>query len=98
MSEAGRSAVLIQRTPRSGAEPGSSGISRCGSFWPASITAGRQTDDNSLAGLVFSWLARRGATTTRLDPHHWESVSAFRARVGHAPPRRQLFLERLVIV
>jgi len=90
-------AVLIQRTPRSGASLDDH-ITPVWEFFRPVDHGGPTAGECSLAGLVFSWLARRGASTTRLDPHQWESVSAFRARIDTLLRDRQLFLERLVIV
>jgi hypothetical protein len=90
-------AVLIERTPRSG-ESLTHHVSAVWEFFQPVAGASPGTNDRSLAGLVFSWLAGRGAPTTRLDPHQWESVSAFRARIDTLLRDGQLFLERLVIV
>jgi hypothetical protein len=90
-------AVLVQRTSKSGANLDGHVTALWEFFAPAAHRSPKM-DERSLAALVFSWLARRGATTTRLDPHRWESASAFLSRVGALLRDEQLFRERLVIV
>ena len=90
-------AVLVQRTPRSGADLDHHATRTWEFFRPIGDRRGTM-DDQSLAALVFSWLAGRGAATTRLDPHQWGSASEFLARVATLLHDEQLFVERLVIV
>jgi hypothetical protein len=49
----------------------------------------------ALAPLVFSWLARRGADATRLDPHDAANARELRARVAALLRDDRLFRERL---
>jgi predicted GIY-YIG superfamily endonuclease len=51
----------------------------------------------SLAPIVFSWLAGRGAAATRIDPHDAASARALQARLAALVGDRQLFAERIVI-
>ena len=90
-------AVLVQRTSRSGANLDHHATLVWEFFRPVAGGSGKM-DEHSLAPLVFSWLARRGAIATRLDPHQWGSVQEFCARVGILLRDEQLFVERLVIV
>jgi predicted GIY-YIG superfamily endonuclease len=48
-----------------------------------------------LAPLVYSWLARRGASATRLDPHADVNVRALRSRLAALLRDERLFHERL---
>jgi hypothetical protein len=57
---------------------------------------GRSTSAR-LAPLVFSWLARRGATATRLDPHGVGSARQLRGQLAALLGDERLFAERLVI-
>jgi predicted GIY-YIG superfamily endonuclease len=52
-------------------------------------------DDRALAPLVFSWLAQRGARTTRLDPHDARSAKELASRLAAALRDDRLFHERL---
>ena len=49
----------------------------------------------SFAPLVFSWLAGRGASATRLDPHDVRSARELRARLSALLTDERLFVERL---
>jgi predicted GIY-YIG superfamily endonuclease len=48
-----------------------------------------------LAPLVFSWLAGRGATATRLNPHDVASAAALKTRLAALLVDDRLFVERL---
>jgi predicted GIY-YIG superfamily endonuclease len=50
---------------------------------------------NPLAPLVFSWLARRGATATRIDPHAVRDARQLRERLAALLRDDRLFHERL---
>jgi predicted GIY-YIG superfamily endonuclease len=92
-------AVLIQRTSRSGVDLDQTSPLVWAFFRPPAA-GGAATGNEagpSLAALVFSWLARRGASTTRLDPHGWGSEMEFRTRIATLLRDDQLFVERLVI-
>lgn len=54
--------------------------------------------DTSLAPLVFSWLAGRGASATRLDPHDAGSARELRRRVALLLGDTGLFSGRIVVV
>lgn len=54
-------------------------------------------DQRSLAPLVFSWLAGRGSTATRLEIADLVSVEDLRVRLSIALASPQLFSERLVV-
>ena len=61
---------------------------------------GRAAPDRSmskLAPIVFSWLAGRGASATRLDPGDAASAGSLRSRLAALLGDEQLFAERLVI-
>jgi predicted GIY-YIG superfamily endonuclease len=88
--------ILIQRISRDGGDLDRGAADLWQFFHPARL--GTQDEQGSLAALVFSWLAGRGANTTRLDPHDWESASALAARLGALLRDETLFVERLVIV
>ena len=50
-----------------------------------------------LAPIVFSWLAGRGATATRLDPQSVKSTRQLRAQLSSLLGDERLFAERLMI-
>ena len=50
-----------------------------------------------LAPIVFSWLAGRGATATRLDPHGVTSARELRAQLSALLRDERLFTERLMV-
>ena len=51
-----------------------------------------------LAPIVFSWLAGRGASASRIDPHDTSTVAALRARLRVLLADEDLFAERIVVV
>ena len=51
-----------------------------------------------LAPIVFSWLAGRGATASRIDPHDAPTIAALRARLRALLEDDDLFAERIVVV
>lgn len=53
---------------------------------------------SGLAPLVFSWLAGRGASATRLDPHDVPSTRELQRRLQLLFDDTQLFSERLVVL
>lgn len=57
---------------------------------------GREAE-TALAPLVFSWLARRGATTSRLDPHDAPTLAVLRDRLARLLADPAVFTERLVV-
>ncbi len=55
----------------------------------------RGGEPQRLAPIVFSWLAHRGATATRLDPHDARDVRELRTRLAALLRDGRLFHERL---
>ncbi len=53
---------------------------------------------HGLAPLVFSWLAGRGASATRLDPHDVPSTRELQRRLQLLFDDTQLFSERIVVI
>lgn len=53
---------------------------------------------DGFAPLVFSWLAGRGATATRLDPHDMPSARELQRRLKMLLDDDQLFTERIVVI
>ena len=67
--------------------------------------AAHESDDGAenrafdgLAPLVFSWLAGRGASATRLDPHDVGSSRELQRRLKIVLDDNQLFTERIVVI
>jgi GIY-YIG catalytic domain-containing protein len=83
---------MIQRTRRSGADLVVH-AQRVMRFFHSRIRA--QAKGPALAPIVFSWLARRGASATRLDPHDVRDARELRARLGALFRDERLFRERL---
>jgi predicted GIY-YIG superfamily endonuclease len=88
---------IIQRTRRNGADLAIHSA-RLRKFF--SLRGGREAGGGSatlLGPIVFSWLARRGATATRFDPHDVRSARDLRTRLATLFADERLFAERLVI-
>ena len=51
-----------------------------------------------LSPMVFSWLAGRGASASRLDPHEAPTAAALRVRLQALLADADLFAERIVVV
>lgn len=83
-------AWMIQRTRKNGADLGGHS-GRIMAFFKRS---GQPASDGDSA-LVFSWLAQRGATTTRLDPHDCRSARELAVRLDALLGDDRLFVERL---
>jgi hypothetical protein len=66
-------------------------------FERTGVEGGRAPDERALAPIVFSWLAGRGANTTRFEVQDLMSVGDLRVRVSVALASPQLFSERLVV-
>jgi predicted GIY-YIG superfamily endonuclease len=81
---------LIQRTRRNGADLGVH-ARRVMTFFRAAPSEPAEP----FAPLVFSWLAGRGASATRLDPHDVRSARELRARLSALLGDARLFVERL---
>jgi predicted GIY-YIG superfamily endonuclease len=84
---------LIQRTPRSGADLAVH-TARLLRFFVSPLR--RPFSNAPLAPIVFSWLARRGASATRLDPHDAASPRVLRARLAALLADEELFTGRIV--
>jgi len=84
---------MIQRTRKSGADLAVH-TQRLMKFF-FGTRAFRSARVVRLAPLVFSWLARRGAEATRLDPHHVAGARELRARLAALLRDDRLFRERL---
>lgn len=83
---------LIQRTRRNGADLAVH-VARLMRFLHSPMRA--RFEAPRLAPIVFSWLARRGAGATRLDPHDAKSPRELRARLAALLRDERLFRERL---
>jgi predicted GIY-YIG superfamily endonuclease len=57
----------------------------------------RSFDGVALAPIVFSWLAGRGASASRIDPHDCPSPRVFRARLAALLADGDLFTQRIVV-
>ena len=55
-------------------------------------------ESSRLAPIVFSWLAGRGATASRIDPQDAPTIAALRARLRALLADDDLFAERIVVV
>ena len=53
---------------------------------------------SGLAPIVFSWLAGRGASASRIDPHDLPTITALRARLRALLADDDLFAERIVVL
>ena len=86
-------AWMIQRTRRSGADLAvhSQRVMR---FF-RSVLPRRGRESPPLAPMVFSWLARRGAGATRLDPRDVRDARELRARLAALFRDERLFADRL---
>jgi hypothetical protein len=85
---------LLQRTHRNGDQLTVHGR-RIFRFFRSPLRT--REDDAPLAPLVFSWLAGRGATATRFDPHEAPTIKALNARLTTLFADERLFTERLVV-
>jgi hypothetical protein len=90
-------ALMIQRTPRSGADLVVH-TTRLIRFFhsPLGRSRGRAAETViDAAPIVFSWLAGRGADATRLDPHDSPTRPHLAARLAALVGDEQLFVERV---
>jgi hypothetical protein len=83
---------MIQRTRRNGADLAVH-AQRVMKFFRAALRRG--DDGPLLAPIVFSWLAQRGAASTRLDPHDTRDARELRGRLAALVADERLFVERL---
>ena len=86
---------MIQRTRRSGADLHIHAQRAMKFFRGARLTAASSHTPSHFAPIVFSWLAGRGAGTTRLDPGDVPDARALRGRLAALFRDDQLFHERL---
>ena len=88
---------MIQRTRRNGADLAVHARRLMKFFRRTKDHESRTTDHQggALSPLVFSWLAGRGATATRLDPHDAASARQLQARLAALLADDRLFVERL---
>ena len=84
---------MIQRTRRNGADLAVH-ANRLWRFFNSALRQAR-TSGPPLAPIVCSWLAGRGASATRLDPHAARSVQEMRRRLGALLRDERLFHERI---
>jgi predicted GIY-YIG superfamily endonuclease len=84
---------MMQRTRRNGADVAVH-ASRLWRFFNSALRHTR-TSGPPLAPIVYSWLAGRGATATRLDPHAARSVQELRRRLAALVRDERLFHERI---
>lgn len=87
--------VFLQRTRKNGADLAVHARRVARFFF--SIVPGARAGLPPLAPIVFSWLAGRGQSATRLDPHDAGSPRELRARLEALVGDRRLFTERLVL-
>ena len=81
---------MIQRTRRTGVDLGVHSR-RLRQFF----RRGGAAQFAGLAPIVFSWLAGRGATASRLDPHDAPSARALAVRLGALLRDERLFHDRI---
>jgi predicted GIY-YIG superfamily endonuclease len=84
---------MLRRTRRDGVDliPDTQRVMR---FFKSPLR-GRTAPPRLLAPIVFSWLARRGAGATRLDPHDVRDARELRTRLAALLRDARLFHERL---
>ena len=66
-------------------------------FFQATVGEGSESGRQPFAPLVFSWLAGRGAQTTRLDPHDARSETEICVRLDTLLQDTHLFSDRLIL-
>jgi hypothetical protein len=87
----------IQRTRRNGADLAVHAVRLRRFFSERPVRRRLATASPSLAPIVFSWLARRGARASRLDPHDAPSAKVLAGRLRALLADASLFEDRLVI-
>jgi predicted GIY-YIG superfamily endonuclease len=85
---------MIQRTRRNGADLAVH-ARRLLRFFNSPLRRGE--DAAPLAPIVFSWLAGRGATSSRLDPHDAATLKALQSSLATLLRDERLFVERIVV-
>jgi hypothetical protein len=84
----------MQRTRRNGADLAVH-VSRLLRFFKSPLRA--RFESRPLAPIVFTWLAGRGESASRLDPHDAPDARALRARLAALLADDGLFAERIVV-
>ena len=86
---------LLQRTPRDGSRLKSTAtlLTR---FFRSPLRD--RFESPRLAPIVFSWLAGRGASASRIDPHDAPTVAGLRVRLRVLLADDGLFTERIVVL
>jgi hypothetical protein len=85
---------LIQRTRRNGADLPVHTL-RLWRFFNSPLRS--RFEARALAPIVFSWLAQRGASASRIDPHDFAGARALRTRLAALLADDRLFAERIVV-
>jgi predicted GIY-YIG superfamily endonuclease len=88
-------ASMIQQTRRSGGDLPVH-ATRLMRFFNSPLS--RRRDRDRFAPIVFSWLAGRGRSATRLDPHDFASARELRMRLEVLLSDERLFRERIVLI
>jgi predicted GIY-YIG superfamily endonuclease len=88
---------LLRHVQRNGTDL-QGAVDRFWDFFQASRGNERHADEHALAPLVYSWLAGRGRSATRLDPHDAGDAAGLGARLGSLLSDRDLFTERIHLV
>jgi hypothetical protein len=86
---------LVQRTPRDGSRL-KADATRLMRFFQSPLRD--RFESNRLAPIVFSWLAGRGASASRIDPHDAPTAAALRGRLQALLADEDLFSERIVVL
>jgi len=86
---------LQQRTRRDGSEL-TAHAARIMRFFRSPLRRRREAKPE-LAPIVFSWLAGRGQSATRIDPHDVASPRDLRVRLASLLADEELFTERIVV-
>ncbi len=89
--------VMIQRTRRNGHDLAVH-AARLWKFFRPRFLSTATPGDGPLAPIVFSWLAGRGADSTRIDMSDVASNGDLQARLAPALGARDLFSERIVVL
>jgi predicted GIY-YIG superfamily endonuclease len=86
---------LIARTPRDGSRL-KTDATRLMRFFQSPLRD--RFASSRLAPIVFSWLAGRGASASRIDPHDAPTITALRALLRVLLADEDLFSERIVVL
>ena len=86
---------MIQRTRRNGVDAPVH-ATRLMRFFNSPLT--RRQAPQELAPIVYSWLAGRGSSATRVDPHEFSSPRELRAHLAALLVDDRLFVERIVVI